>query len=98
MGLDIHLSCLSQQMMDTGAGRTLLVPRFRLLPILQQISGEVRHADCKRRHQRAGVAMLTANLTNSHRCRANGARAGLDIASAGNPNNVSPKTELIWAT
>ena len=53
------------------------------MPMLQQTTGEVRLADHKRRHQRAGVAVLTAIPTNSRRIPS---RTALNIASAGNPN------------
>ena len=53
------------------------------MPMLQQTTGEVRLADHKRRHQRAGVAVLTAIPTNSRRILS---RTALKIASAGNPN------------
>ena len=52
------------------------------MPMLQQTTGEVRLADHKRRHQRAGVAVLTAIPTNSRRLSS---RTALRIASAGNP-------------
>ena len=51
--------------------------------MLQQTTGEVRLADHKRRHQRAGVAVLPAIPTNSRRIPS---RAALTIAAAGNPN------------
>ncbi len=51
--------------------------------MLQQTTGEVRLADHKRRHQRAGVAVLTAIPTKSRRVPS---RTALNIASAGNPN------------
>ena len=51
--------------------------------MLQQTTGEVRLADHKRRHQRAGVAVLTAIPTNSRRILS---RTALKIASAANPN------------
>ena len=50
--------------------------------MLQQTTGEVRLADHKRRHRRAGVAVLTAVPTNSRRISS---RTALRIASAGNP-------------
>jgi len=53
------------------------------MQMLQQTTGEVRLADHKRRHQRAGVAVLTAIPTNSRRILS---RTALKIASAGNPN------------
>ena len=52
------------------------------MPMLQQTTGEVRLADHKRRHRRAGVAVLTAIPTNSRRLSS---RTALRIASVGNP-------------
>jgi hypothetical protein len=48
--------------------------------MLQQTTGDVHLADHKRRHQRAGVAVLTAIPTNSRRIPS---RTALNIASAG---------------
>jgi hypothetical protein len=53
-----------------------------LMSMLHQTTEEVRLADHKRRHQRAGVAVLTAIPTNSRRIPS---RTALNIASAGNP-------------
>ena len=50
------------------------------MPMLRQTTGEVRLADHKRRHQRAGIAVLTAIPTNSRRIPS---RTALKIASAG---------------
>ncbi len=60
-----------------GAASTSV--RRSLMPMLQQTTGEVRLADRKRRHQRAGVAVLTAIPTNSRRIPS---RTALNIASA----------------
>ena len=65
----------------SGAAGTSV--RRSLMPMLQQTTGEVRLADHKRRHLRAGVAVLTAISTNSRRTSS---RTALDIASAGSPN------------
>ena len=51
--------------------------------MLQQTTGEVRFADHKRRHQRAGIAVLTAIPTNSRRIPS---RTAPKIASVGDPN------------
>ena len=59
------------------------------MPMLQQTTVEVSLAGHKRRHQRAGVAVLTAIPTNSRRIPS---RTALNIASAGNPNYVSSPT------
>ena len=53
------------------------------MPMLQQTTVEVSLAGHKRRHQRAGVAVLMAIPTNSRRIPS---RTALNIASAGNPN------------
>ena len=54
------------------------------MSMLQQTTGEVRLADHKRRHQRAGIAVLTAIPTKSRRIPSHTA---LNIASTGNPNS-----------
>ena len=51
--------------------------------MLQQTTAEVRLADHKQRHQRAGIAVLTAIPTKSRRILY---RTALNIASAGKPN------------
>ena len=64
-----------------GAASTSV--RRSLMPMLQQTTGELCLADHKRRHQRAGVAVLTAIPTKSRRIPS---RTALIIASAGDPN------------
>ena len=64
-----------------GAASTSV--RRSLMPMLQQTTGEVRFADHKRRHQRAGIAVLTAIPTNSRRIPS---RTAPKIASVGDPN------------